>query len=82
MNIFDHCFERLTDDDKTVLKEYFAGYDYRGSSYTLLANYIWRNTYCLCWEVIDGYLFMAGADCMLLSNPRTSELISLHLPAI
>jgi len=65
MNIFDHCFERLTDDDKTVLKEYFAGYDYRGSSYTLLANYIWRNTYCLCWEVIDGYLFLAGADCMI-----------------
>lgn len=65
MNIFKKQFEELTVEDVRVLKEYFAGADYRGASYTFLANYIWRTTYCLCWEVIDDYLVMAGADCMI-----------------
>ena len=65
MNIFKHCFEELTEKDAEVLKEYFHGFDYRGAGYTFLANYIWRNTHCLCWEVIGDYLCMAGADCMI-----------------
>lgn len=65
MNIFKHCFEDLTMEDAEVLKEYFHGFDYRGAGYTFLANYIWRNTHCLCWEVIGDYLFIAGADCMI-----------------
>ena len=79
MNIFKHCFEELTEEDVKVLKEYFNGYDYEGASYTFLANYIWRTTYCLCWEIIDDYLIMAGADCMtgeptaIISMPLTKD---------
>lgn len=65
MNIFKHSFENLTEEDVAVLKEYFDGFDYKGAGYTFLANYIWRNTHCLCWEVIGDYLCMAGADCMI-----------------
>lgn len=65
MNIFKHCFEELTEEDVKMLKKYFQGFDYKGSGYTFLANYIWRNTHCLCWEVIGEYLVMAGADCMI-----------------
>lgn len=65
MNIFKHSFEKLTEEDVKTLKEYFHGYDYQGAGYTFLANYIWRNTHCLCWEVIGDYLCLAGADCMI-----------------
>lgn len=65
MNIFKHCFENMTEEDVQILKEYFSGYEYRGAGYTFLANYIWRNTHCLCWEVIGDYLCLAGADCMI-----------------
>ena len=70
MRIFNHCFETLTEDDIKLLKEYFKGYDYQGSSYTFLTSYIWRETYCLCWEKIGDYVFLAGVDCMLTDgNP-------------
>lgn len=65
MNIFKHSFEHITKEDEQLLREYFAGSDYRGAGYTFLANYIWRETHCLCWEVIGDYLCMAGADCMI-----------------
>lgn len=70
MNIFKHSFENLTEEDAETLKEYFAGFDYRGAGYTFLANYIWRNTHCLCWEVIGDYLCLAGADCMISNEPN------------
>lgn len=79
MNIFKNQFEDLAEEDVKVLKEYFNGGDYRGASYTFLANYIWRTTYCLCWEVIEDYLVMAGADCMIgepnarISMPLTKD---------
>ena len=76
MNIFSHCFEDMTDEDVKTLNEDFKGYDYRGAGYTFLANYIWRNTHCLCWEVIGDYLCMAGADCMI-SDPNA--IISMPL---
>ena len=76
MNIFKHCFENLTEEDEKILKEYFAGFDYRGAGYTFLANYIWRNTHCLCWEVIGDYLCIAGADCMI-GDP--SAIVSMPL---
>ena len=76
MNIFKHSFENLTEEDIIVLKEYFGGFDYRGAGYTFLANYIWRNTHCICWEVIGDYLCMAGADCMIRGP---SAIISMPL---
>lgn len=76
MNIFKHCFEELTEEDVDLLKSYFDGFDYRGAGYTFLANYIWRNTHCLCWEVIGDYLVMAGADCM---TRDPSAIISMPL---
>ena len=79
MDIFRHCFEKLTEDDIKTLKEYFDGYDYRGAGYTFLANYIWRTSYCLCWERMNDYLSIAGADCMtrepnaIVSMPLTRD---------
>ena len=58
MNIFSRNFDVVTEEDEKVMEEYFHGFDYRGAGYTFLANYIWRTTQCLCWEVIDGYLCM------------------------
>ena len=79
MDVFKHCFEQMTEEDVKVMKEYFDGYDYQGASYTFLANYIWRTTYCLCWERISDYLCLAGADCMtrepkaIISMPLTRD---------
>ncbi|MGI6212353.1 MAG: DUF2156 domain-containing protein [Anaerovoracaceae bacterium] len=64
MNIFAHQFEELSEKDIEILQEYFHGADYDGAGYTFLANYIWRQSYCMCWEVIEGYLLLAGMDCM------------------
>lgn len=77
MDIFKSCFEKLTSDDRILMNQYFHGYDYKVASYTFMANYIWRNTYCLCWEIKDDYLYMAGTDCMtrdpqaIISMPLT-----------
>lgn len=65
MNLLKHSLEGPTQEDHRTMTTYFQGYDYRGATYSFLANYIWRTTYCLCWEIIDGYLCMAGASCML-----------------
>ena len=45
--IFENTFDNLTEADKSLLQEYFDGYDYQSSSHTFLANYIWRNTHHL-----------------------------------
>ena len=50
--------------DRALLEEYFHGYDYRGAGYTFLANYIWRKSYCPCWERIGEYLLLAGINCL------------------
>lgn len=65
MKIFSKCFKTATKEDIEELKEYFGGYDYRGAGYTFVANYIWRESYCICWEKIGDYLCLAGSDCML-----------------
>lgn len=70
MNILKNDFQDMTEEDARLLAGYFHGFDYRGAGYTLLANYIWRNTHCLCWEVIGDYLCIAGADCMIAENPN------------
>lgn len=58
--IFERTFDNLTEDDKSVLNEYFDGYDYESSSHTFLANYIWRNTHQISWQIIEDYLFISG----------------------
>ncbi|MGN0658419.1 MAG: DUF2156 domain-containing protein [Emergencia sp.] len=79
MNLFKHSFEDMTEEDAKQLEAYFRGFEYRGAGYTLLANYIWRNTHCLCWEIIGDYLCLAGADCMIgdpnaiISMPMTKD---------
>lgn len=76
MHIFKNSFDNINEEQIEVLKEYFHGFDYRGAGYTFIANYIWRETHCICWEIIEGYLFMAGGDCMI-HDP--SAIISMPL---
>lgn len=79
MNILKHCFDELSEEDVEILKDYFNGFDYQGAGYTMLSNYIWRNTYCVCWEVIGEYLCLAGADCIeedpkaIIAMPLTKD---------
>lgn len=58
--IFERDFNHLTNEEVTLLDSYFDGYDYQASSYTLIANYIWRNTHKITWQVIGDYLCVAG----------------------
>lgn len=58
--IFERDFNNLKEEDITLLNSYFDGYDYQSSTHTFIANYIWRNTHDLTWQVIDGYLCIAG----------------------
>lgn len=58
--IFDRDFNDLTKEDIKLLNSYFDGYDYESSTHTFLANYIWRNTHDLTWQVIGDYLCIAG----------------------
>lgn len=77
--IFCHRLDEPTEEDRAVLQEYFRGADYRGAGYTYISNYIWRKSYCLSWEVINGYLFMEGARCAgggsdaMISMPLTRD---------
>ena len=58
--IFERSFDNLSQKDIELLNSYFDGYDYQSSSHTLVANYIWRNTHDLSWQVIGDYLCIAG----------------------
>ena len=58
--IFERDFNNLTEDDIRLLTSYFDGYDYQSSGHTFIANYIWRNTHQITWEIIGEYLFLAG----------------------
>lgn len=58
--IFERDFNNLTEEDIALLNSYFDGYDYQSSAHTLIANYIWRNTHKLTWQVIGEYLCVAG----------------------
>ena len=54
--IFKNKFDNLDKDQIDLLNSYFDGYDYNSSSYTYLANYMWRDTHNITWEVIGDYL--------------------------
>ena len=73
MAILKNSFENLSDEDAEILQEYFHGYNYRGAGYTLLANYMWRNTHCIHWELTGGYLFISGGSCKheIIAMPLT-----------
>lgn len=58
--IFENDFNDLTEKEIETLNSYFDGYDYESSTHTFLANYIWRNTHDLSWQIIEGYLCIAG----------------------
>lgn len=79
MNIFAHDFNNLSDADKELLGEYFTGYPYKAAGYTLTANYVWRNVYCLNWEEYKGLILLAGSNCMydtpkaVLAMPMTKN---------
>ena len=74
MGILKNSFENLSYEDEKILQEYFHGYDYRGAGYTLLANYMWRNTHCIAWEITGGYLFISGGSCKneIIAMPLTN----------
>ncbi len=64
--IFKNNFSNLT--EKELLISYFDGFDYQSSSHTFIANYIWRDTHKLTWDIIEDYLFIAG-----LGNTESDE---------
>ena len=64
MEIFKNNFDNLSEDDRALLDSYFTGYPYKGAGYTLVANYVWRDVYCLNWEVYEGLLLLSGSNCM------------------
>lgn len=63
MSIFSNSFSNVTPEDRALMNEYFKGYDYRGANFTFLSNYVWREMYCLSWEVIEGYFCMSAGRC-------------------
>lgn len=58
--VFERNFDNLTEEDVQLLDSYFDGYDYNSSGHTFVANYIWRNTHHITWQIIGDYLCMAG----------------------
>lgn len=62
--IFERNFNDLTEKDVELLNSYFDGYEYESSAHTFISNYIWRNTHDLTWQIIGGYLCIAGIGTM------------------
>lgn len=54
--IFERTFDNLSEEEINLLNEYFDGYDYQSSGHTFIANYIWRNTHQISWQIIGDYL--------------------------
>lgn len=78
-DLFHINFENAGEEERQLLRRFFTATDYRGAGYTYLSTYIWRRSYCISWEVFDGYLCMAGADCTgqgkdaVMAMPLTSD---------
>ena len=60
IEVFSNRLRDASKADAELIKEYSRGYEYRGATYTFLANYLWKNDYEISWEVINGYLCMAS----------------------
>ena len=75
MRVLKNSFEHINEETSEILRSYFHGFDYRGAGYTLLANYIWRKTHCISWEIIDDLLYISGGDCRdaVISMPLTKD---------
>lgn len=78
--IFKNKFDNLDKDQIDLLNSYFDGYDYNSSSYTYLANYMWRDTHNITWEVIGDYLCIGamseneeGGPMYCMSVPLTKD---------
>lgn len=63
MIIFKNDLRTIDEEGMELLKKYFRGYDYRGASYTFISNYIWKDSFCLSWEIIEDYLCLGGSRC-------------------
>ncbi len=59
--IFERNFNNLTGEEIETLNSYFDGYDYQSSGYTFIANYIWRNTHNISWQIIGDYLCIGAS---------------------
>ncbi len=57
---FKNRFDQMTPEEAALLEKYFCGYDYEASSHTFIANYIWKDTHHITWEIIGDYLCLAG----------------------
>ena len=78
--IFKNRFDNLDKDQIDLLNSYFDGFDYNSSSYTYIANYMWRNTHNITWEVIGDYLCIGamseneeGGPMYCMSVPLTKD---------
>ena len=58
--ILKNSFDNLTAEETKLLEKYFCGYDYQASSHTFIANYMWKDTHHIPWEIIGDYLCLAG----------------------
>ena len=57
---FKNSFDNMTAEEKVLLEKYFCGYNYEASSHTFIANYIWKDTHHITWEIIGEYLCLLG----------------------
>ncbi len=71
--IFANTFDGLTPAQVAELDAYFDGYDYRSSGYTYLANYIWRNTHRLSWQMFGDYLCVGCEGSDSGEEPETDD---------
>ncbi len=72
--IFENTFDNLNKEQIDLLNTYFDGYDYQFlSSHTYIANYIWRNTHQISWQIIGDYLSASGRWAISIRK-RTSNI--------
>jgi len=58
--LFKNTFDDLDAADIVMLDDYFDGFDYDSASHTYLANYIWRDTYQMSWDILGEYMVIAS----------------------
>ena len=58
--IFENTFENLSDEQISMLDEYFDTIDYNSAGHTFSSCYMWRNTHNLTWQIVDGYLLISS----------------------
>ncbi|MDO4552551.1 MAG: phosphatidylglycerol lysyltransferase domain-containing protein [Bacillota bacterium] len=61
---------QITIENRPVLEEYLNGFEYKGSSYSFTALYMWRDINQFSWQILGDHLCLSGISHLELDQQQ------------